>query len=146
MPIAERPENRRRFLRYATRSAFSEYLCRLGERARTAAAQQIWTEAIGLLRLFGSFAFEWVSALQYLRAKGRLTEGQVSRHSIPMSSVFRLILQTRRACEYGSGIADPKKNDWSISAIRIWCFWKGFSVAIPICLCTKSTILSIWVF
>lgn len=107
--MAERPENRR-WSTLRNSLSFSEYLCRLGERARTAAAQQIRTEVIGLLRLFGSFAFEWVSVLQYLRAKGRLTEGQVLRHSIPMS-VFRLILQTRRACEYGSGIADPKKND-----------------------------------
>lgn len=111
MPVAERPENREMVSTLRDLPSFSEYLCKLGERARTAAAQQIRTEAIGLFRLFGSFAFEWVSALQYLGAEGRLTESQVSRHSIPMSSVFRLILQTRRACEYGSGIADPKKND-----------------------------------
>jgi len=47
-------------------------LCKLGERARTAAAQQIRTEATGLLRLFGSFAFEWVSSL--LRTRSFLSD------------------------------------------------------------------------
>lgn len=38
----------------------------------------------------GSCAYEWVSVLQYLRVEDRLTEGQVPRHSVSMSSIFHV--------------------------------------------------------
>lgn len=42
------------------------------------------------IRNLGSRAYEWVSVLQYLRVGDKLTEGQVPRHCVSISSIFRV--------------------------------------------------------
>lgn len=57
------------------------------------------------------FHFRTGFSLAMRPMRERLTpEVQVSQCCISISSVLRLILLTRRACEYGSGITGPKKT------------------------------------
>ncbi len=48
-----------------------------------------------------------------------------------LAQLFRILVQTRRACKNGSGTANPNRSNWSTPAIRIFRFRMGFSLAIP---------------